>query len=109
MIEARIAIFSRGGRASGCGQWLERKAPGLASTARPGPGTAGQPLGRRISGPIARFGLGYLETFLRALGGRMVVMEDPATDDPQELVDDLIAITPSFSEPSGQRAGQNGQ
>ena len=46
---------------------------------------------------LARFGLGYLETFLHAFGVRVVVMESPVTDDQQELVEDLIAITTSFS------------
>ena len=46
---------------------------------------------------LARFGLGYLETFLHAFGVRVVVMESPVKDDPQELVEDLIAITPSCS------------
>ena len=46
---------------------------------------------------LARLGLGYLETFLHAFGVRVVVMESPVTDDQQELVEDLIAITTSFS------------
>ncbi len=46
---------------------------------------------------FARFGLGYLETFLHAFGVRMVVMENQTKDDQQELVEDLIAITTSFS------------
>jgi predicted site-specific integrase-resolvase len=54
---------------------------------------------------LARFGLGYLETFLHAFGVRIVGMESPAKDDPrtkredfqQELVEDLIAITTSLS------------
>ncbi len=46
---------------------------------------------------LARFGLGYLETFLHAFGVRVVVMESPVKDDQQELVEDLIAITTSFS------------
>ena len=56
---------------------------------------------------LARFGLGYLETFLHAFGVRVVVMESPPKDDPQELVDDLIAITTSFSARIyGQRGGK---
>jgi len=46
---------------------------------------------------LARVGLGYLEPFLHAFGVRVVVMESPVQDDQQELVDDLIAMTPSFS------------
>ena len=46
---------------------------------------------------LARFGLGYLETFLHAFGVRVVVMEPTVKDDQQELVEDLIAMTPSFS------------
>jgi predicted site-specific integrase-resolvase len=34
---------------------------------------------------LARFGLGYLEPFLHAFGVRIVVMESPVKDDPQEL------------------------
>ena len=46
---------------------------------------------------LARIGFAYLETFLHAFGVRVVVMEHPVNDDPQELVDDLVAITTSFS------------
>ena len=46
---------------------------------------------------LARFGFAYLETFLRAFGARIVVMERTPTDEHQELVHDLIAITTSFS------------
>ena len=46
---------------------------------------------------LARFGVGYLETFLHAFGVRVVVMESPVKDDQQELVDDLIAMTTSFA------------
>ena len=46
---------------------------------------------------LARFGLGYLEPFLHAFGVRIVVMESPVKDDQQKLVEDLIAITTSFS------------
>ncbi len=46
---------------------------------------------------LARFGLGYLETFLHAFGVRVIVMENMVKDDQQELVEDLIAITTSFS------------
>ncbi len=45
----------------------------------------------------ARFGFAYLETFLHAFGVRVVIMEHTAKDDQQELVEDLIAITTSFS------------
>ena len=46
---------------------------------------------------LARFGFAYLETFLHAFGVRVVIMEHTAKDDQQELVEDLIAITTSFS------------
>ena len=46
---------------------------------------------------LARFGFGYLETFLRAFGVRVVMTDQTTKDDPQELVDDFIAITTSFS------------
>ena len=46
---------------------------------------------------LARFGFAYLETFLHAFGVRVVLMEQTAQDDKQELVDDLIAITTSLS------------
>ncbi len=46
---------------------------------------------------LARFGLAYLESYLHAFGVRVVVMEPTAKDDPQELVEDLIALTTSFS------------
>ena len=46
---------------------------------------------------LARFGLGYLETFLHAFGVHVVVMESPVKEDQEELVDDLMAITTSFS------------
>ena len=46
---------------------------------------------------LARFGFAYLESYLHAFGVRVVVMEHTAKDDQQELVEDLIAITTSFS------------
>ena len=46
---------------------------------------------------LARFGFATLETFLQAFGVRVVIMEHTAKDDQQELVDDVIAITTSFS------------
>ena len=46
---------------------------------------------------LARFGFAYLETFLHAFDVRVVIMEQTAKDDQQELVEDLIAITTSFS------------
>ncbi len=56
---------------------------------------------------LARFGLGYLQTFLHAFGVRVVVMESPVKDDQQELVEDLIAITTSFSARMyGKRGGK---
>ena len=56
---------------------------------------------------LAQFGLGYLETFLHAFGVRVVVMEHTVKDDRQELVEDLIAMTTSFSARIyGQRGGK---
>jgi len=46
---------------------------------------------------LARFGFAYLETFLQAFGVRVVIMEQTAKDDQRELVEDLMAITTSFS------------
>jgi len=46
---------------------------------------------------LARFGFAYLETFLHAFGVRVVIMEHTVKDDEQALVEDLIAITTSFS------------
>ncbi|WP_158246354.1 recombinase family protein, partial [Sulfobacillus sp. hq2] len=46
---------------------------------------------------LARFGFTYLESYLHAFGVRVVVMEHTVKDDQQELVEDLIAITTSFS------------
>ena len=56
---------------------------------------------------LARLGLDYLETFLHAFGVRVVVMDQSPKDDPQELADDLIAITTSLSaQIYGKRGGQ---
>ena len=56
---------------------------------------------------LARFGFAYLETFLRAVGAHIVGMERTPTDEHQELVHDLIAITTSFSARIyGQRGGR---
>ncbi len=46
---------------------------------------------------LARLGFGYLETFLHVLGVRVVVMESLVKGNQQELVEDLIAMTLSFS------------
>ena len=46
---------------------------------------------------LAGFGFTYLESYLHAFGVRIVVMEHTVKDDQQELVEDLIAITTSFS------------
>ena len=56
---------------------------------------------------LARFGFAYLETFLHAFGVRVVIMEHTAKDDPQELGEDLMAITTAFSARIyGQRGGK---
>ncbi len=46
---------------------------------------------------LARFGFSYLESFVEAFAGRIVLMDHEEKDDQQELVEDLIAITTSFS------------
>ncbi len=46
---------------------------------------------------FARFGFSYLESFVEAFGGQIVVMDHEEKDEQQELVEDLIAITTSFS------------
>ncbi len=46
---------------------------------------------------LTRFGVSYLETYLHAFGVRVIVMDQAAEDDQHELVEDLIAITTSFS------------
>lgn len=62
----------------------------------------------------ARFGFAYLEIFLRAFGVRIVVMEPTAKEDQHELVEDLIAITTSFSaridsQRGGRKMGSTGR
>jgi predicted site-specific integrase-resolvase len=46
---------------------------------------------------LARLGFAYLETLMHAFGVRVVIMEPTAKDDHRERVEDLIAITTSFS------------
>jgi predicted site-specific integrase-resolvase len=46
---------------------------------------------------LARLGFHYLESYLHAFGVQVVVMDHEVKDDQQELVEDLIAITTSFS------------
>ncbi len=56
---------------------------------------------------LARFGFTYLERYLHAFGVRVVVLEHTGKDDQQELVEDLIAITTSFSARIyGKRGGE---
>lgn len=46
---------------------------------------------------LARLGFHYLESHLHAFGVQVVVMDHEVKDDPQKLVEDLIAITTAFS------------
>ncbi|MFX1296863.1 MAG: IS607 family transposase [Promethearchaeota archaeon] len=47
---------------------------------------------------LRRFGFHYLETYFKAHGTRIIVLNEDEVQDPQkELVDDLIAILTSFS------------
>ncbi len=46
---------------------------------------------------FARFGFSYLETYIRAFGGSIVIIDQEEKNEQQELVEDLIAITTSFS------------
>lgn len=56
---------------------------------------------------LARFGFYYLETYLRAFGVQVVTIEQEMKDDQQELVEDLLAITTSFSvRIDGKRGGK---
>lgn len=46
---------------------------------------------------LARFGFSYLQQYIQDFGGRMIIVEEQEKDEQQELVEDLIAITTSFS------------
>ena len=46
---------------------------------------------------LARFGFSYLTAYTQAFGGEIIVMDQEEKDEQQELVEDLIAITTSFS------------
>lgn len=46
---------------------------------------------------LARFGFSYLESCIQAFGGRIIVIDQEEKDEQQELAEDLIAITTSFS------------
>ena len=46
---------------------------------------------------LARFGFSYLTAYAQAFGGEIIVMDQEEKDEQQELVEDLIAITTSFS------------
>ena len=55
----------------------------------------------------ARFGFTDLESYRHAFGVRVVVMEHTGKDDPQELVEDWMAMTTSFSARiDGKRGGK---
>jgi Predicted site-specific integrase-resolvase len=46
---------------------------------------------------LARFGYAYLQKYINDFGGQIVVIEEKDVNEQQELVEDLIAITTSFS------------
>lgn len=46
---------------------------------------------------LARFGYVYLENHIKELNGQVIVVEEKEINEQQELVEDLIAITTSFS------------
>lgn len=46
---------------------------------------------------LARFGYVYLERYISDFGGQIIVIEEKEVNEQQELVEDLIAITTSFS------------
>ncbi len=46
---------------------------------------------------LARFGYSYLERHFADLNGQVLIVEGKTSDEQQELVEDLIAITTSFS------------
>lgn len=46
---------------------------------------------------LARFGFVYLERYITDFGGQIVIVEEKEVNEQQELVEDLIAITTSFS------------
>lgn len=46
---------------------------------------------------LARFGFSYIENHIQTLGSNVVILEDTQKDEQQELVEDLISITTSFS------------
>ena len=46
---------------------------------------------------LARFGYVYLEQYIRSFGGEIITVEEKEVNEQQELVEDLIAITTSFS------------
>ena len=56
---------------------------------------------------LARFGFSYLETYIRAFGGSIVIIDQEEKNEQQELVEDLIAITTSFlARIYGERGGK---
>lgn len=46
---------------------------------------------------LAQFGYAYLKKYINDFGGQIVVIEENDVNEQQELVEDLIAITTSFS------------
>lgn len=46
---------------------------------------------------LARFGYAYLKKYISDFGGQIIVVEEKDVNEQQELVEDLIAITTSFS------------
>lgn len=46
---------------------------------------------------LARFGFAYLERYITDFGGEIIIVEEKEANEQQELLEDLIAITTSFS------------
>jgi putative resolvase len=46
---------------------------------------------------LARYGFHYLKQYIEDFGGQLLIMEEVEKDENQELVEDLITITTSFS------------
>ncbi|HDX9580378.1 TPA: IS607 family transposase, partial [Bacillus pseudomycoides] len=57
---------------------------------------------------LARFGFRYLKKYIHDSNNQLVIMEEKETSEEQELVEDLIAITTSFSARIyGKRGGKS--
>ena len=59
---------------------------------------------------LARFGFSYLQQYINDFGGKVIIVEQKENNAERELVEDLIAITTSFSARIyGKRGGQVAQ